>query len=668
MATRAAKTAIEIGANESPAIERVKNLVNEFANAATKINQSLELVGKAWGVVTAAIERVVNAVGEYVKISEVQVAAERRLEAAMRMRGEYTREAFEATKALAGELQGLTTVGDEATIAIQSQMLAMGVSTSQMREATEAALGLSAVTGNLEGAAALVAKTLTTGKVAALEKVGIRAKDAGDAIEQLRRLMVLKQAEAQTLTGRWTQLNNAIGDAKEEIGRAVSESDALKDSLAALTVATAEFTGLLSGPAGTAAVNTFFQALAGGIADSINAYLGFKKLVYGDEHEPEWMTRTRGAGNLVNASVGMMNPLSWLIGDPLKDFGDAIDEISGINDARMSEAERMLEDLADRFNAARRRVADAFGGEDYTPGSGDGMGGLVLPQSTLANLRAKGRGGGGGGGRRPEELPEGGFVPSSGVKVEDRINEILADMGVLPTDAEVEAKRLQKLTEEMRKKELEYQREFNAKQGDLRLERWRIEQAGVEERNALRMKEQQQMEAYYRGMLTTGVMGVASLSTGIAASFATGAQQTEDAAGAFFGGLLSMTGRMVTAFGAAALAAAIASKPIPFLWPIFGGPIGAFGALGIMGAGAALSVAGAAMGASASGAAAAASATVAAAGGGRAPSIPAPRTDFGRGFQEEAARPFIQNIYISGLVTDPARSLRELDDMRRRNA
>ncbi len=79
--------------------------------------------------------------------------------------------------------------------------------------------------GELEPAAQLVAKAMN-GIVIPLQRMGIHAKDAQDALNILNtRSLTAAQKEAGTTAGQMTMLGNAVHEFKEELGRAIIGSD-----------------------------------------------------------------------------------------------------------------------------------------------------------------------------------------------------------------------------------------------------------------------------------------------------------------------------------------------------------------------------------------------------------------------------------------------------------
>ena len=124
---------------------------------------------------------------------------------------------------VASALQGMTTYGDEATLQAMTLGVNMGIAAEQMEDATKAAMGLAAGYGlDLTNAMQLVAKA-ANGNTSRLAMYGIQVDQTKAKQEQFAD--VLKQcnekfdlAKAETYGQRLTQLGNAWGDLKEEVG------------------------------------------------------------------------------------------------------------------------------------------------------------------------------------------------------------------------------------------------------------------------------------------------------------------------------------------------------------------------------------------------------------------------------------------------------------------
>ena len=133
---------------------------------------------------------------------------------------------IDALKAQASALQGSTTFGDEATIAQMSYLASIGMTEAQIKEMIPVAMDLAAATGmTLEGAVRNTSKTLSgmTGElgesVPALRNLTAEQLRAGEGVKLLgEQFKGMAATEAQTFSGAMAQMQNAIGDAGEELG------------------------------------------------------------------------------------------------------------------------------------------------------------------------------------------------------------------------------------------------------------------------------------------------------------------------------------------------------------------------------------------------------------------------------------------------------------------
>lgn len=181
-----------------------------------------------------------------VKAFDTQIQAENRLKAAIQASGGAVDENFAKYSAFASQLQSISTVGDEATLAIIATAESMGVSGDAAIRAAknavslEKALGISAssairMTAALEQGDA----TMLTRYIPALRGVDNESEKVRIAQESLANMFGQVTAEAQSGLGPLTQLKNQFGDFMEVIGGIVLEGlqpmfNMLKSAMAAL--------------------------------------------------------------------------------------------------------------------------------------------------------------------------------------------------------------------------------------------------------------------------------------------------------------------------------------------------------------------------------------------------------------------------------------------------
>jgi hypothetical protein len=197
----------------------------------------------AFAVATKALRGLIRWMGDAVEKAAVQQAAEMEMRAALESTGREVEANAEHSKKYASEIQQATVYGDEQILSAQALMIQL---TKLNREgvdiATKGAIGLASVyKTDLQAATTLVGKALA-GNYGALSRYGITVERTATAEEKraqlLEQLLVMYQraeAETDTYQGAVKQLQNTYGDLKEEIGKAVTENESLRETIEALT-------------------------------------------------------------------------------------------------------------------------------------------------------------------------------------------------------------------------------------------------------------------------------------------------------------------------------------------------------------------------------------------------------------------------------------------------
>ncbi len=197
-----------------------------------------------------------------IQLANQQEQAEAKLAQALQATGNFTRENFEALKQYAGQLQQVTTFGDEATIEIMAQLQAMGLNIEQTKEAARQAQNLAALMGTDLSTAARIMAYAFNGNVGmlnryikGLDETIFKSRDFDKILQELN-AHIGGQAEAlaKTTSGQIQQFNNLWGDAQERIGKLVKQAllpllSVGRDVLAwfnGLSPATVNFIGVLS--------------------------------------------------------------------------------------------------------------------------------------------------------------------------------------------------------------------------------------------------------------------------------------------------------------------------------------------------------------------------------------------------------------------------------------
>lgn len=196
-----------------------------------KINKGLGGIKAGWLGAVAAVAGYVVAVKDVLSAYIAQERADIKLRSALKATGDASKETFNDFKNFASEMQKVTTVGDEATQEIIALGLRMGISTDQIKDATKGAIGLSQSLGiDLQSALKIVAQgmdgqyTMLSRYIPALrsattesEKAAIFQKVLNDGFQEAKDI-------TQGYIGSVEQMKNAVGDAKEEIGKVVADA------------------------------------------------------------------------------------------------------------------------------------------------------------------------------------------------------------------------------------------------------------------------------------------------------------------------------------------------------------------------------------------------------------------------------------------------------------
>ena len=234
------------------AITGTKDLKNHTANATGSLKKMgsqskstgtslASLAKKVTGVVAAyaGFRQIIQFGKDCITACDTQVKAEARLEQLMMNVKGTTLGNVDAMKKYASELQGVTTVGDEATIQGASQLATFQLQSStiktllpSLQDLAVSQYGVSVSGDQMQSMANLVGKVMT-GNVGALTRYGVTLNDTQkkmlqNGTEAQRAAMLvevlgqnfggLAEAMANTPEGKIVQIKNAWGDMQEVIG------------------------------------------------------------------------------------------------------------------------------------------------------------------------------------------------------------------------------------------------------------------------------------------------------------------------------------------------------------------------------------------------------------------------------------------------------------------
>jgi hypothetical protein len=154
-----------------------------------------------------------------------QEEAEMRLSAALKSTGNEVDANMQRFKGFASQLQKLTVVGDETTLAAMQMGITMGIPIEKIEEATKAAIGLSRayqldLNMAMRGVSLAMAGEfmLFNRYIPTLRAANSETEKAAAYQKAVAEAMIFAQEETKTVRGAWEQFKNAIGDVTEILG------------------------------------------------------------------------------------------------------------------------------------------------------------------------------------------------------------------------------------------------------------------------------------------------------------------------------------------------------------------------------------------------------------------------------------------------------------------
>jgi len=246
-------------------IRKSESALDKFAKGGRKL-RSLSV---GFLAVTAAVTGIAIGIKKLIGLSEKQVRAETRLNQVLKSTKNAAGLSAEEIKKMAASLQQVTTYGDEAIIEGQNLLLTFTkIGKDVFPQATETMLDMSETLGtDLKTSALQLGKALNDPiqGITSLRRYGVQLSESQeDQIKQFVKLgdtssaqkIILEElatqmggqarAATETLTGKFEQLKNAIGDNGEEIGGSFTPglfelTDALGDAFSATGFLTKAF-------------------------------------------------------------------------------------------------------------------------------------------------------------------------------------------------------------------------------------------------------------------------------------------------------------------------------------------------------------------------------------------------------------------------------------------
>lgn len=228
---------LEADDRTGPAVQRAQGRLARFGNF---ISSRLAIT---LGDLQRIISGVVNAFGSFLKASQEQEDAVRRLDVALLKLGPDADATSEALQRQAAALEATTRFSDEAVISAQAFLAQLGVTAEQLPEATAATVNLAAALNiDLTAAARLTGRTVggfagELGEVIPeLKELSTEALQAGAGITFLQnRFKGTAQQDVKTFSGQIEQLRNGFGTLAERVGDALTQNVAFRGGIQRLT-------------------------------------------------------------------------------------------------------------------------------------------------------------------------------------------------------------------------------------------------------------------------------------------------------------------------------------------------------------------------------------------------------------------------------------------------
>ena len=392
----------ELKDTEKVSDKSTKEVQRDFektAKSAGGVTNALKSVGKAIAA-AYSVREIIQFTKESVRLADVQLKAEAQLLTALKGRKEAQQELIKQ----AADLQKKTTFGDEETIAAQARIAAFVQEVDQIKELTRVSQDFASAKGiDLATASDLITKSFAS-STNALSRYGIEIEGTAGSSERLTNIVkgldnaFKGQAEviARTGLGPLIQLQNAVGDIREEIGKAIlNELPGFTAELTKAVNITAEFTKQLfdaqqrTGTIGSAASTTqkaidaltkSFELLTEPMNQVISLFKSMSIEIPGTGKEINLFE-----GYIKGVGIVLEQLVTRRIEDAIKAFQYLGAGIQGVRAALVPGGESFLEAFNRTLNESRGLVAqkgsllgDEFGnsfGQGYIRGVGFAGGG-----------------------------------------------------------------------------------------------------------------------------------------------------------------------------------------------------------------------------------------------------------------------------------------------------
>lgn len=300
MADRTISIAYKVEGNDGgfkKLVANAKDMENAIGGIAERIKSNMVNVNQiamGFSNLGNALNDITAICADLSKAYAVQEEAETKLETVMRQRMAASDEAIQGIKEYCSLQQELGVIGDEVQLAGAQQVATFLKSETALRTLIPAMnnlvaqqKGLNATSGDAVNIGNLLGKAMM-GQTAALRRVGITFSEAEEAAVKygteeeraaaLAKIITNNVGEmntklAQTQPGRLKQIENALGDIKEELGGAIKHMMPYVTGLNQIVMATTNLSKIWSG---VTALGQAYKNLAAGMAGATAAANGLK--------------------------------------------------------------------------------------------------------------------------------------------------------------------------------------------------------------------------------------------------------------------------------------------------------------------------------------------------------------------------------------------------------
>lgn len=239
-----AQLAVKLLLEDKEALTRLKTAFDDIERRGKKSADSANLswagLASKFYLAQAALRPLIGFMSSSVQAAIAQEDAVNRLNFALQNQGTYTTALSQQYQAMATSLQASTRFGDEAIMSVQQRLVAIGnVGPEQMEKVTKSVLDFSTATGTELNASALLFAKAAAGNVSALSRYGIVLDESIPKSEKFAALLELvgqrmggaAAADVLTYGGAVARAGNLWGDLQEELGKAITNSPAVRDMI-----------------------------------------------------------------------------------------------------------------------------------------------------------------------------------------------------------------------------------------------------------------------------------------------------------------------------------------------------------------------------------------------------------------------------------------------------